>query len=276
MAVISFINAIQDYLLRPSSLSPAPVSVGIIEALASSELPAIVLSLSDLTQPLTGLGERAELIDNGALRWTSRINLANPILPREESGNLLSLDRRTLTLPHGGLVDSGGQNTPFGADDLQATLDGNPFTVVAANPASGEVAVKPAIGQLTFGTPLPATGIMAVTYFLGQWERRVERLSGMLKLVVIGDNSTDVRDLSNSVLDNLKHAPAGIRGLRQLALNEAGAVILSAANQSQRLLRWHFDYEHILDEPESSGGVLRRIRLRSRLDNAPFEVETIS
>lgn len=276
MTAISFITAIQDYLLQPGSLSPAPVSVGIIEALASSELPAIVLSLSDLTQPLTGLGERAELIDSGILPWTSRINLANPVLPSEESINLLSPDRSTLTLPHGGLVDSSGKNKPFGADDLQVTLDGIPFTVVATNPASGEVAVKPAIGQLTFGTPLPATGIMAVTYFLGQWERRVERLSGVLKLVVIGDNSTDVRDLSNSVLDALKHAPIGIRGLRQLALNEAGAVILSAANQSQRLLRWHFDYEHILDEPESSGGVLRRIRLRSRLDDAPSEVETIS
>lgn len=279
VAARALLDALEDYLANTGGLSPSPSSVGVAEPAASVDLPAVVFSLSELTSPAPGLGERSDLVEGGALQWTSRIDLANPVLPEDLSVNLLSSDRQTLTLPHGGLVDSDGQDMPLAADDLQVDRDGVPFTVVAAGPAGGEVAATPANGRLEFGAPLPATGLVTATYFIGQWERRVERLAGTLDVGVAGVTVDDARNLSNGVLDALKQAPGGIAGLGTLALTSVGTVsafTIGTTIARLRRLRWRFDYEHIVDRPESSGGIIQRIQLKSRPDDAPFEEEDIA
>jgi hypothetical protein len=278
MAAVALLDALEAFLTTTPDLTPAPNSVGVLEPANNAELPAVVLSLSALVSAGPGLGQRAEVIEGGALQWTSLIDLANPVLPENESLTLISNDRRRLTLPHGDLVESDGQGSRLSADDIQVSLDGTPFAVVAGAPASGEVDPSAAEGRLTFGDPLPATGILRATYFLGQWERRVEPIAGTLDLAVVAAGAADVRDLSNAVLAAFARAPETVRGLRRLAMTGIGPVTPFTAtglNARVRRMHWSLDYEHVVDRPESSGGLIRGVHLRSRTDDAPYEEETI-
>jgi hypothetical protein len=271
-AETAFLDAIAAHLEAQVALAGA--SVGAAEPAAAADLPAIVLSLEEVHRQGAGLGERASLITNGTLPVSARIDLANPVLPEEPSFRLLSEDRRTLVLPHGGWVKADGTSGPLSSADLQVTVAGAARTVVNAAPGATEVRPDPAVGTLLFGAALPASGTVQATYVLGQWERRVTPIAGVLRVHVRAANAAEVEPLSVAVIDALDPLAALPRGLRKIALSQVssiGARVQELGNSRGRSLRLAFEYEHEIDRPDSSGGVIRRIPVLTRLASTTVE-----
>lgn len=273
MAESAFLNTVADYLRDGVALLPAPALSGVAEPVAADELPAVVLALETVRRLGSGLGERAVLISDGALPWRATIDLAAPFLPGEPGFSLLSPDRRTLILPHGGLRQRDGSEGPLSAPDLQVSVAGAPRTLVAGAPNAGQFRVDPLSGQLLFGAALPATGLVVADYVLGQWERRTVELEGSLLLAVWAANAVAATTLSTAAVDALFAAPqAGIPGLRKLALTELGPVVALQDNGPPafrarvRRARFTFQYTHEINRPDSSGGVIQRIAISSRLE----------
>ena len=264
----AFLAALADYLRDSGRLLPAPATVGVVEPVAAGDLPAVVLSLKEVRRPGAGLGERASLVTGGALPVSARIDLANPVLPEETTFRLLSDDRRTLVLPHGGWVKADATTGLLSSVDLQISVAGVPRTVVNAEPGAGEVRPDALVGTLLFGAALPAAGIVEASYFLGQWERRVTPIAGELRVDVRALVAADLQAISDALIDTLDAGAPLPRGLRKIALHQlssVGPVGVTLANSRGRSLYFTFDYEHELDRPESSGGVIRRIPIHTRL-----------
>ncbi len=267
-AETALLAALAAHLAQPGRLTPAPALLGAAEPAAPAELPALVLSLPELQRLGAGLGERASLV-TGALAVTARIDLANPVLSQEPTFRLLSDDRRTLVLPHGGWVRADGLGGVLSAADLQVTVAGAPRTVVNAAPGAGEVRPDAAVGTLLFGAPLPAAGLVSATYFVGQWERRMALISGRLCIDVRDATAAAVQQLSAALLDAMDDAAALPPGLRKVALLSLSAIAAAPATaltpSRQRQACFSFEYEHLIDRPDSSGGVIRRIPITTRL-----------
>lgn len=263
----AFLDAITGYLETPGILSPVPKLLGIAEPATNQDLPAVVLSLSAMRRPPSGLGHRSLLVE-GALPWTARIDLANPVLPGNPPLNLLSADRKTLILPHGGLVHPDGTSGSATPASIQVTVEGQSRTLVAANPQAGEFQADPLSGTLVFGAALPAQGSVETNYFIGQWERQTARLEGELVAVVAGDDVNSVRDVSDSFLAAALDAPEQIAGLGEMSLAELGAVAAmanGAVAKRTRQMRFRFEYEFELNLPESSGGIIREVPVTANL-----------
>ncbi|MBL8481482.1 MAG: hypothetical protein JNJ60_04760 [Rhodocyclaceae bacterium] len=265
----AFLAAVADLLANHTQLVPAPASIGPAEPAQNTDLPAVVLSLEQVARLGAGLGERSALITDGALPVRATIDLANPVLPGEPGFVLLSADRRTLILPHGGLRQADGGEGPLGPADLSVSVAGAAQTVVNAPPGAGQVRADALIGQLLFGAPLPATGNVVANYVLGQWERRVTEIAGTLCVVVRDAGADSVASLSDGVLDALMAAPRNsLPGLRKIALSDLSSISVrdtALANSRARTARFSFDFEHELNMPESSGGVIARIPITTRL-----------
>jgi uncharacterized protein (DUF697 family) len=266
----AFLDALAGFLAGPAGLSPAPALLGAAEPAAAAELPAVVLSLDEVHRLGAGLGERSLLITDGALPWQAAIDLANPVLASDPGFRLLSPDRLTLVLPHGGLKQADGSDGPLGPPDLSVKLGATNFTVVIAAPAAGEVRADPLVGVLSFGAALPATGTLRVNYVLGQWERRVTPIAGSVRIDIYGADSAAAATLSAAVLDALGAATtAEIRGLRKLALAQVGSIVATDAAHASARRRsavLSFDYEHEINRPDSSGGVIRSVRVETAGD----------
>jgi hypothetical protein len=264
MAESFFLSSVASYL-SSAGLSPAPALAGIAEPESSGDLPALVLSLESTARANPGLGERGELM-RGALAVQARIDLANPVLPEDPDFVLLDATRRVLILPHGGLVRRDGSepgDAPLAAADLTVLVAGAPRTVVTSAPGAGEVRGDPRVGTLTFGDALPAAGIVSASYFLGQWEQRLERISGTLRLDVCAANAADAIALSNGAVDALldPRARATIRRLLGLQVQSLGSVAAPtpAPVSRRRTARFSFTFEREVNRPDSSGGVISRI-----------------
>jgi len=259
-----FLQAVATYL-GGAGLAPAPASIGIAEAAGPNELPAIVLSLEATARTGNGLGQRAALITDGALPWQASIDLANPVLPEEPTFSLLNAARTVLTLPHGGLVRQDGSPGPLTAADLTVTVAGVARPVVAGPPVNDQVSADPLVGQLTFATTLPPAGVVLVSYVLGQWEQRLTRIAGTLRVDTCAAAAADAGTLGGRVVDALL-APAARAGIRRLlsialtALSSVGAVE-QPVGLRRRNARFAFTFEHELNRPESSGGLILRVPL---------------
>ncbi len=273
----AFLQALSAYLGGPGVLLPAPAQVGVSEPTTAAELPAVVLWLEEVHRLGAGLGERAAMISNGALPVTARIDLANPVLPEEPTFRLLSDDRRTLVLPHGGWVKADGTGGLLSSADLQVSVAGGARTVVNAAPGAGEVRPDATTGTLLFGAALPAAGSVQATYVLGQWERRVTPIAGALRIDVRAASSADAQALSDSVmaaLDAGAALPGLPRGLRKVLLGQVSSIglpVAAQANARGRSLQFSFEYEHEINRPDSSGGVIRRIPITTRLQATSIE-----
>ncbi len=272
-AETALLAALGTYLARPGLLLPAAALLGAAEPTLAAELPALVMALPELRRLGAGLGERAAAM-TGALAVTARIDLANPVLPAEPGFNLLSADRRRLVLPHGGWVRADGLDAALSAADLQVSVAGVARTVVNVAPGAAEVQPDAAVGTLLFGAALPATGLVVATYFLGQWERRSTPIAGRLTLAVRAASAADVLALSAALLDAMGDEPALPAGLRKVALlsvSAVGAAQPALADSRGRELAYSFEYEHVIDRADSSGGVIRRIPITSHLVSTAVE-----
>jgi hypothetical protein len=259
-----------EVLVSGLALTPAPKLVGVIEPSASADLPALVVSIEQNQRLGNGLGERSSLVTGGALPWSAEINLLSPVLPADPSFSLLSDDRKRLILPHGGLVRSDGSNGVLGAADIQVTVNNASRTLVQGTPAAGEFSADPLSGTLTFGDALPPAGTLKANYFLGQWEQRVVRGHGMLRLAVFAADGTTVRDLSNKVLSALGDAGGSpLPGLSQFTVAEIGSIGAAdppIPDARRRIVRFRFEFEQEINVPESSGGIIQRIPVQAILE----------
>lgn len=195
------LNAMRSFLA--TELAATPANFGSAEPTSTADLPAVTMSLERVQRLGSGLGERTTTITHGALPCTASINLANPFLPEDPTFPLLNASRLQLILPHGGLVGADAVSHPLGPTDLSVTVAGTPRTVVNAAPAADQVRSDPQVGLLTFGAPLPATGTVVARYFVGQWEQRIGRVAGALRLVVRADSTAATQTLSERILDAL-------------------------------------------------------------------------
>jgi hypothetical protein len=266
MAENAFLDGLAAYLAA-AGLTPAPASVGIAEPESDVVMPAIVLSLESTERVSVGLGERSALITNQALPWQASIDLANPVLPEDGTTPLLDGTRKVLTLPHGGLVKADGTEGPLTGADVTVKVKGVAQTVVAANPGANQVVADGTVGQLTFGAALPPDGKVDVTYFLGQWEQRIERIAGVLRADVCASAIDDARTLAAGVVAALLD-PGALVGVRRLV--EISATSLSSISAKEpgttvrrRTARFSFVFENVIDQPESSGGIIRQIPIQA-------------
>lgn len=263
----AFLGAIGSYLLA-SSLTPTPTLIGVAEPLAATELPALVLSLVSSERVGAGLGERAAVVI-GALSTTATVNLSTPTLPADPTFVLLDPTRRVLTLPHGGLVRDDGSTGPFSGSDVELRVDGNLLTLAAAAPGAGQYTLDPMIGRVTFGAALPPTGTLVVRYFLGQWEQRVQRLKGILRVDACAGSSALVAALGEAVSSALlapsaKSTVRHLDSLKVLSLSSIGPTE-PPANLRRRRQEYSFAFEHEINSAESSGGVIQSIPIATHL-----------
>ena len=257
MAERAFLAAVQAHLAG-AGLSPTPAMVGPAEPEKLTELPALVLSLESAERAGNGLGERSVLM-TGALRWQATIDLANPVLPDDPATVLLDDTRKTLILPHGGLVREDGTEGPLAPTDLTVTVNGNPRVFTS----------DPVTGTLVFVTALPATGNVTAQYFVGQWERRVERLAGVLRVDACGKTAAEAAALSDTTLDALsgERVYRGVRRLLAFGVGGVSSIALpeGVTKHRRRTLRFSFIFENEVDRPDSSGGVIRSIPITAHL-----------
>jgi hypothetical protein len=273
MPETAFLDALLAYLAGltgAAALLPSPALLGISEPTATADLPALVLSLDQAHRLGAGLGERALLVSGSALPWSASIDLAHPVLPDEPGFSLLSADRRSLTLPHGGLKRTDGSDGLLGPADLSVRIGATVFAVVAGAPVGNQMRADAAVGQLLFGNPLPAAGTLQVSYVLGQWERRVTPIAGTLRLDIYAADAPAAVALSKAVLQALSGISAAqIRGLRKLSLAQIGPVLASDAARAsarRRSALLGFEYEHEINRPDPSGGLIARVDIATVVD----------
>jgi hypothetical protein len=129
----------------------------------------------------------------------------------------------------------------------------------------GEVTADPGIGRLVFGDPLPATGTVSATYFLGQWEQRTSRIAGLLRLTVRDSDAGVVAKLSDAVVDALQSPRStligGLIGMDLAILGSLRPPDAALANSRARVAVLSFEFELEINRPESSGGIIRRINI---------------
>lgn len=273
MPETAFLDALANFLQGSAGLVPTPALVGIAVPVAVTELPALALALPSVERVSGGAGGAGEPV-TGALPVEARIDLANPVLPGLEDFSLVSADRRELILPHGGLVRADGTEGPLGVPDIAVTLDSAPVPLAAAPPGNGQVSADALEGRLTFGTALPPTGTVVARYNVGLWERRTTMLAGELTLTAYAGAAADAGQLSVAATRAL--LASGLPGLRKLvlvALGAIGAADAALAGARARQASFRFQYEHVVDDPASAGGIIRRIPLTTvlnalRLDRA--------
>ena len=185
-----------------------------------------------------------------------------------------------LQVPHGPLVRADGTgDPPFDAADFQILLDATPVTLVSGVPGPGEANLDPATGSLTFGSALPSDQILNLTYFVGAWEVRAERLQGGLKVELFADDAAELDSLTTAVSEALRRQPAlaGVEGLQNIMPTAWGPALPpndDLARARSRALGYWFDFEHAQPLLQGGGGVIAVVHVDNFVDGAlePFDV----
>jgi hypothetical protein len=271
MAETFFLSSLAAYL-DGAGLAPTPAAIGVAEPAQASDLPAIVLSLESTARANPGIGGRAQLITDGVLPWQARIDLANPFLPDEPDFSLVDATRRLLILPHGGLVRQDGSDPgdePLEPADITVTVDGGARTVVSGAPGPLEVRADGGTGTLTFGAALPASGVVVASYVLGQWEQRLERIAGTLRMDACAADADAAGSLSDAAMAALLDPSAARQVRRLIAISplSLGTIGLPepAPALRRRTARFAFTFEQEVNRPDSSGGIIRRLPVTARM-----------
>jgi len=257
-----FISSVEAYL-NALPLLPKPASLGINEPGEVSALPALVISLEDTHVAHPGIGKRNQLMI-GALHWTATIDLADPVLPSDPSFPLLDAARTTLILPHGGQVRRDGSAGVLSAADVGITVAGTGLVLTAAHPTGNHFAIDALSGTVTLGSPLPGSGSLVASYYLGQWEQRIARIAGTLRVDICAAATNDVRTLADAVVaafdaPSVRQAIRGLNALSVSGVSSVGPRDPQFANSHRRSLRLAYDFEAEVNLPDSSGGIIHRI-----------------
>jgi hypothetical protein len=269
MSLGTIVGALGSFLQEAAA--PRPALSGGEAPTQSSQLPALTLAISDAASPMNGIGLIPRAPRTGALRLSSAIDLADPVLrfPGEPEVPLLSSDRRALQLPHAPLVTADGSPTAtLGPADLQVEAGGSGYAVVSGPPTGRQVRPDAATGLLELGEPLPGTGELRLGYFIGQWEVLATRYQVTLGVDVFAATGGVVESLSQSVDRALLVRPPGISGLRSIAPLAWGVVLTAPtpANARVRTLRYRVDYEVEDAVIPTGGGLIARVRILGTVD----------
>lgn len=274
------VDAFVEHLLE--ALDPVPPLVGGAHPAVVGELPAVSIAVAEVTERLRGLGTVPAPVETGALRIETSLSLADPVVEfPDERVRLLSDDRRLLHLPHGAIVRADGTATqPFEAEDLLVELNGAALVIVADGPAAGQVRVEPELGELRFGTALPATGTLRLRYFIGEWDVRSERYQGVIAIEPFATDAGGVDALTRQLDAALGDERwREIRGLRSLSPRSFGPVRLleGAVGPGQRDARsreltYAFDFELIEPIVRTGGGLIGTVAVDSTYGAERFEV----
>jgi hypothetical protein len=274
VAEIAFLDAVAGFL-GAAGLTPAPVLLGVAEPSKSGDLPSVILSIERCQREGTGVGgKRATERRHGVLPRTATIDLANPRLPDDPKFSLIDDTRTQLILPHGGLVRADGSaGTLTGADlGVTITAGGPPSTpaIVAGPPGAGQVQPSAHTGVLVFGTALPPTGTITVTYNLGAWEQELIRIAGTMRVDVCAAPADQTRALSDQVATRLLDDPAraAIHRLYAIHLSALSSIAVVAGDPpgaSRRSARFEFRFEHEINTPESSGRAIDKVEVEAHL-----------
>jgi hypothetical protein len=276
MGLAALTDALATYL--ESALQPAPALVGGTYPATGHDLPAVVISCTDVRQQLRGLGRLPAPSVTGALQVTNRVDLANPVATFPDAVvPLLSNDRRTLTLPHGPLVAADGTTTTFGAGDLHVTLGATTFAVVDGTPAAGQVQPDADLGVLRFGAALPATGTLTVAYFVGEWEVRTERYQGTLLVETFAQGNAAADTLSRAVeaalLEPARSGPVGLNEIQPASWLPIDAAATTHASGRGRAFAFTFDYELVEPRIGGGGGLISTVSVASTFGAEHFDVQ---
>lgn len=275
MGLASLADALATYFR--SALSPVPPLVGSAYPTAAADLPAVVVSISGVTQRLRGLGTLPASSAIGALAVSTTIDLAHPVATFPDATVvLLSADRMTLTLPHGPLVAADGTTTAFAGTDLEVTVAATALTTVNRTPAAGEVQADPNANALHFGAALPAGGTLTATYFIGEWDVRAERYQGTLLVEAFAKDAHGVDTLSRAIEAALL-APAGqpLGGLGQISATSWQPIqeaVTGRAQARSRALGFAFDYELVEPRIGAGGGAISTVSVNSTFGAEHFDV----
>jgi hypothetical protein len=266
MSLVDVLDAIAE---RISAAVDSNVHVGDSTPVDENDLPALTLTADEITERLTGIGGIPSGTRTGALAVVVEVDLANPVADfgNDQTIPLLSADRRTLTLPNGPLVraDGVGEN-PFTAEDLRVE-DSQPYDVVDATPTGRQVRPDPANSTLTFGSPLPPTGILTVDHYLGQWDEVVSRYQGILVVAMVSTTGDSVRALSRQVADALR-TPHPIGRFAPRSWGALHAQQIGGSDAIGRTVGYRFDAELVEPILPAGGGVIVTIAAAAHTDTA--------
>jgi hypothetical protein len=273
MALPALLDRMRQHL--DSSLSPAPPLIGDGYPVAADELPAVTISIADVSERLRGIGRLPAPTLTGALRVDTSLDLANPVVSfGDEEVRLLSDDRRTVQLAHGPLVRADGTATPpWGVADISVVRSGTALTPVDGPPGAGEVQVLPDTGQLLFPSALAASGTLVIGYFVGEWEVRTARYQGTLSLETFATDLAGVDALSRQVDLALEDAPiAGLHQLSPRAWGPVAAIDTTRGSSRGRALTYRFDFELIEPKLATGGGLIATVAVDSSPGSEHFAV----
>jgi hypothetical protein len=276
MALATLLDRLQLYLQE--TLSAEPMLLGGAYPTAAEHLPAVTLSIADAAERLPGVGRIPAPTAQGALRIEETFSLADPVLAFPgDPVSIVSDDRRTVIIPHGPVVrEDGTADQPFAVGDFRLVVNGTPFTPVSEPPGAQEVRVVPLVGELHVADPLPASGTLALGYFVGEWEVRTFRYAGALSVEVFGAEAGEVDALSRQVETALREAPEGrVHGLSVLSATAWGPVgggLPAPGEALRRQFRYRFDYELIEPRLGTAGGPIQTIAVTSSQGPETFDV----
>jgi hypothetical protein len=256
-------------MVREQLVAAAITDLPTVDALTPAvpaEVPRVTVSVTEAVPGQRGLGRVPAAPFHGALRVDTTVDLADPVLhlPGEDVA-LLSTDRLVLQLPHGAVVKEDGTDLPpYTTADLLVRRGATTFVPVHAAPGAGQVQLDVPSGALTFASPLAATGLLELGYFVGLWEVQVERFAATLVVDVSHDDAIALATLSEAV-ERALTAPwppsRGVRTIDPLAVSAAAPLPGLPAGHRTRRLTYRVDVERIEPLVHTSGGPIRRIEI---------------
>ncbi len=274
IALQYFINSLGLFL--NNQVATPLTSVGPALPIVVAELPAVTISMQELTCGRVGVGGNPSNLVQGSLQVALTLDLSDPVVNfPDETVNLLAEDRRNIQIPHQPLVDTNGSSPEFlGQDDVSVLLEGAPVTVVQEEPENAQCRLTTATGNLEFGMALPVTGELVITYRIGQWEAETTRCTGMLQIDIFASGIADTDLLSNQVSLALSSRPQNImQGLTRLSPVAWGAIEKAGIPRGHtrlRTLRYSFTFDHEQPVISTGGGPIRTIDVWSAMGPEQF------
>jgi hypothetical protein len=274
-----------------TTMKNPPARIGGVAPAGSTDVPALVLSISDARLVPAGIGDvpgagnaPAANVRRPVLVETT-ISLADPVIHDPGGDVPLLLDGGTLLrLPHSGLVHRDGTAPPpaLTADDIKLTLASGDLTLVGGAPQPGQFRIDRVAaealeygelenaGVLRLGAAPTGTNLVA-RYYLAEYERSVIRCSGQLAIDVVGASTTAVEDLSAAVAAVMRRGPIGAADtayvLAPSSWSAIGVPEPALGNARRRTLTFRFDLELADIRLPGGGGVISRIDVKTEMDD---------